>query len=1499
MRQSKVRLNTQTKYALAGIAFGFAFPLAGWIVDILRSDLTFSLAALVQIHHENPVHYITDLAPFVLGTIFYFFGKTYQTAISRNYFAALLATDRVTGSSLRTKILLAIVVVGSLVVLGLSSAFMQKTMRLKSQEQIGKSLDAVLATIEQATFSRSKEDRAHVSILAATEHIVHSAQDLMALRDRRQNLTTSSAHTELRTWLQPIVRTLGYQGYFLISPQGINLASDVDGNTGKKNMSSHHRDFLEKIWQGDTALSAPHHAETPLANHAGELQKGLITMFAGAPIKDAAGEIIAALVLRIDPYIALSPTLEQGRIGDSGETYAFIKEGEIISASRFIQQIDEFGIRVVDANGVAHLEVRDPGVNLILGEKTDTPLRQRPLTHMAASAVTEGTGQNLEGYRDYRGVRVIGSWMWSDRLGFGMTTEIDVAEAYALLDFNRRIVTFSTIVLGILFLGFSTFLLRYMTESKKSAQILIENEQTTRLLLNSTGEGIYGIDLNGACTFANRTCLDLLGNQSLDELLGRNMHKVMHHTRNDGTPFPVEECKIFQAFRLGAGTHVDDEVLWRQDGTSFDAEYRSFPIRLHGNVIGAVVSFTDISAQLENEIRQRTVVATMVDGLITFAEDGTIDSFNPAAEKTFGYSSEEIIGENIKRLLPEPHRSEHHTYLERYKTTGGANIPRASGVDIEGLRKNGDTFPAAVSVSTMFISNHRRFNAVVRDITARKGLELERERVAEELAQLIDTANAPIFGIDTDGKITVWNQTAARLTGYSMDDMLGQELVAEFITDDYKKSVGEVLDNALRGQETANYEFPLFTKEGGRLEILLNATTRRDVDGTISGVIGIGQDITARKKSEEELHRSEALLRYSQQVAHIGSWELNLIDEQYWWSDEAMRILGFSATTLPDGIEAFLEHLHPEDRDEVNASFQASVRDRSPFEETYRFQHHQLGMRWIHVLGGTTYDDDGTPLSTIGTLQDVSDRKESESKLIRSEALLSYSQQVAHIGSWELNLLDDQFWWSDEAIRILGFSPDTAPNSFKSFFDLVHCDDQDWVTESFLASQKDHTTFEATHRFEHQKLGTRWVHALAETRYDADGTTPLVSTGTVQDVTESRQKDAALQQAQKMEAVGQLTGGIAHDFNNLLTIIKGNLEFLEDGLAARGDSDLKELLDDAVSAANDGATLTNQLLAFSRKQTLKPEDLVVKEVLVKVSRMLRRTLGEAIEIEVAPIDEALKVVADPGQLEGALLNLSLNARDAMAGSGQLQLRCVVLDVSEQGTSPHAELAPGRYVSISVSDTGCGIPAEHLGQIFEPFFTTKETGAGTGLGLSMVHGFAIQSGGGVSVESEEGRGTKVSILLQEMSEEDIVAASNEHVPQGTLPGGHERILVVEDQAGVRRYAMRSLRHLGYAVLEAEDADQALSMLAGDNGEIDLVFSDIVMPGAMSGRDLAKHIDQLYPSIKVQLTTGYSERGCSTEISDGEKVDVLRKPYSRSELAFTLRAVLDGAEPKSGD
>ena len=397
-----------------------------------------------------------------------------------------------------------------------------------------------------------------------------------------------------------------------------------------------------------------------------------------------------------------------------------------------------------------------------------------------------------------------------------------------------------------------------------------------------------------------------------------------------------------------------------------------------------------------------------------------------------------------------------------------------------------------------------------------------------------------------------------------------------------------------------------------------------------------------------------------------------------------------------------------------------------------------------------------------------------------------------------------------------------------------------------------------------------------------------IFTGFVRDLTSRHKIEEELRQAQKMEAIGQLTGGLAHDFNNLLTVISGNLEMIEDRLK---DVGLLELLHEAQGAAEDGAKLTGQLLAFGRRQPLHPKLVDVGSLVTSFSELLRRTLGETIQLRTTVTGAANEANVDGSQLQNALLNLTLNARDAMPRGGKLTIEISRVRLDVDYAQMYPDVRTGEYVLIAVTDTGEGMTTEVREKAFDPFFTTKGAGAGTGLGLSMVYGFAKQSGGHVQLYSEPGQGTSVRIFLAAAPRRDGAdfQASEAETRPATMPGGTEKILLVEDDPRVRRIAVSRLTQLGYEIIEASNAMEALDRL-GEHNDIALLFTDIVMPGGMTGDELAAEVRSRRQDIKVLFTSGYAEPSIAgRELA--QSGSWLKKPYTARELAARLRELLD--------
>jgi PAS domain S-box-containing protein len=469
---------------------------------------------------------------------------------------------------------------------------------------------------------------------------------------------------------------------------------------------------------------------------------------------------------------------------------------------------------------------------------------------------------------------------------------------------------------------------------------------------------------------------------------------------------------------------------------------------------------------------------------------------------------------------------------------------------------------------------------------------------------------------------------------------------------------------------------------------------------------------------------------------------------------------------------------------------------------------------------------------------------------------------------------------SPSVSAILGYQPSDMVG--RSAIEFIHPDDLEHTRREMRAGRRGQSKRNFETRYinkEGKAVALNWTGNWSEPvrRHFFIG----------RDLTEKQAAEAQLRHAQKMDAVGQLTGGVAHDFNNILTVITGTIGILEEAVADQPQlAAIAKLIDEA---AERGANLTKHLLAFARKQPLQPVEVDVNALVLEAAKLLHPTLGEHIEITPLLAEDAWSALADPNQLATAVLNLAINARDAMPNGGKLALETNNVYLDESYAGMHSEVTPGHYVMIAVSDTGTGIPAALLERVFEPFFTTKEVGRGTGLGLSMVFGFVKQSGGHIKIYSEEGHGTSVKIYLPRATGLQQTAA--EARVSANIEGGNETILVVEDDALVRRYVMTQIESLGYTTLEAANASDALQIIY-HVPTIDLLFTDVIMPAPMNGRQLVDEALKRRPDLKILYTSGYTENAIVHHGRLDSGVLLLAKPYRKSELARMIRHALAG-------
>lgn len=518
------------------------------------------------------------------------------------------------------------------------------------------------------------------------------------------------------------------------------------------------------------------------------------------------------------------------------------------------------------------------------------------------------------------------------------------------------------------------------------------------------------------------------------------------------------------------------------------------------------------------------------------------------------------------------------------------------------------------------------------------------------------------------------------------------------------------------------------------------------------------------------------------------------------------------------------------------------------------------------------------------TIQMAVQRYVSEKALRESEARLDRAQEMAGVGSWELDIASSEFIWSRQLYRITGLSLDAKP-TVATIAGSIDPDDYAAVPAWLAALPTSPQQALVELRIIRPDGEKRVVRVDGRALVDSDGAVRRLA-GTAQDITERRLIERQLVQAQKMEAIGNLTGGMAHDFNNVLGVIIGNLDLLKRLVTVNGEA--SDLCGEALNGATRCADLIRRLLAFARRQSLHPERTNVNELVSNITQLLGRTLGEDITLTLNLDAAVCMVMVDPVQLEAAVINLATNARDAMPQGGQLEIttRTTCLEAGYEVIWP--DVTPGDYALIEISDTGTGIPPEIAGRIFEPFFTTKGPGNGSGLGLSMAFGFVKQSGGHLSAYSEPGLGTTFRLYLPRNDVPGKVAApSAERRP---VVGGTETVLVVEDNAQLRQVTERQLTDLGYRVLQADRAEAALAILASDE-RIDLLFTDVVMPGMMDGVYLAHEATRLRGGLKALLTSGFpTVRGAARRMLDCP-FPLLNKPYRHDELARAIREILD--------
>jgi PAS domain S-box-containing protein len=675
----------------------------------------------------------------------------------------------------------------------------------------------------------------------------------------------------------------------------------------------------------------------------------------------------------------------------------------------------------------------------------------------------------------------------------------------------------------------------------------------------------------------------------------------------------------------------------------------------------------------------------------------------------------------------------------------------------------------------------------------------------------------------------------------------------------------------------------------------------------IEDVAGRIWDAVERLKAEARLRESEQRLRLVLESTGLGAWEYDVATCRIIRSARHDEIFGYAVTPAEWRVETLITHIVPADRAMVENGFHAALAGAQDWEVECRAIRADSVPIWLKIRTSPHRGPDGHVIRMIGTVADVTSRRHVEDTARDNAARFEAFAQTMPCMVFICQPDGTLEWFNERVGEYTGMNDSQI---YAEIWGTLHPDDAEAAGVLWMAAVANGTPFRTEYRIRRHDGVYRWhlTQAIA-VRDEAGALAYWIGTGT--DIQELKDAEAAmaalnatlehqvetrttallaaeasLRQSQKMEAVGQLTGGLAHDFNNLLTGISGSLELLKTRLKQGRIGELDRYLDIAQGAAQRAAALTHRLLAFSRRQTLDPKPADVNRLITELDELIRRTMGPAIEVSIRATPELWGVLVDANQLENALLNLCINARDAMPDGGTLMIE-TVNTVLDEAAAARLELSPGAYIRLSVADTGTGMSAEVIARAFDPFFTTKPIGAGTGLGLSMVYGFARQSGGQARIVSTHGEGTRVCLYLPR---HDIPEATESSViPTVAPPGGGETVLVVDDEPTVRMLVEEALAGLGYHLLTAEDGVQGLAMMNA-LPRIDLLVTDVGLPGGINGRQLADAALGRHPHLKILFITGYAE---SAVIGKGElpsAMHIMTKPFSLDALALRIREIL---------
>jgi two-component system, cell cycle sensor histidine kinase and response regulator CckA len=860
------------------------------------------------------------------------------------------------------------------------------------------------------------------------------------------------------------------------------------------------------------------------------------------------------------------------------------------------------------------------------------------------------------------------------------------------------------------------------------------------------------------------------------------------------------------------------------------------------------------------------------DPIILYDIEGKVQYLNPAHSKLFGWTLEEARGKRLN-TLPDWDREATLAIISQILTEGAMN----QSYDTQRLSKQGQLIDVSVSGARFLDHNGNPAGMLVilHDITERKAIDKALKQSEEKYRRLVETTTDWVWSLDAEGHHTYGNPAIEKLLGYKVKEIVGSSAF-QFIHPDDAKPVKEIVQRCIEQRRGwHNLEIRWLHKDGSTRLFESSATPILDERDTVIGFNGVDRDITERKHAENELRQSEARFRSYFELPLIGI-AITSVDKDWLEVNSTLcDMLGYSRQELT-GM-TWTQLTHPDDLDPDLAQFNRMIGGQiDNYSMEKRFIRKDGDIVWTDLSVGCVRKPDGAVDYVVALFQNITLRKKTQEDLKTSEERYRQLADVTFEGiifhhQGVLLRANDQFFemFGYEPGELVGtqiMEKTLTPESVKT----VRAHIAERSTESYLATglRKDGSTFPIEIRARMREIDGKMIRATA-----------------IRDISMLKSLEIQLIHAQKMEAIGTLAGGFAHDFRNMLQVVLGSLELIE------FNKDLPEKfrtdLDRIRKAATSGAELVKGMLVFSRKTSVKLEPLNLNNLVVHVESLLTRSIPKMINIEVLKDPDLFSINGDSTQMEQVLMNLGVNASHAMADGGTLTIQTQNTVLDEKFCLAHSDTRPGRYVLLSVADTGTGMNEETVRCIFEPFFTTKEKGKGTGLGLAVVYGIVEQHGATIICESKPSVGTTFKIYfpaVEEIQEEKYLENKGPPMGQG------ETILMVDDAPEILEMGALRLNGSNYNVITASNAKEAIKMYEKHRNQIRLVLMDLIMP-EMGGVRCLEILRKMDPDVKILVLTGYTKRGITQELKEAGARDFILKPFDTPQLLEKIREIID--------